>query len=163
METTNLELLAREPEDILLQYFSIPSPDPKDRNACLVYAAQVSGLMSSADHRIAEMIGGDVIQLRHVFAHRVDVRQEEPDEYGKPVYFPADRVVLIEADGTTYEGTSVGAIKSLATLFQLPGIGKPETWTEPLPVRIKQIEGKNNRRTFSIEVYVEEVSRKKKK
>ncbi|MHB1669095.1 hypothetical protein [Thiomonas sp.] len=141
--------------------FTVPSPDVNDREAVLDYAGQVSLYTSGADYRVGDCIN-QRINLRHVFAHKVYLKSEESDEFGREVRTPADRIVLIDEEGATYECVSRGIFASLVMLFQLPGIGHPTTWKEPLPVTIRQIAGKVNR-IFKIEVWRDKPAKAAKK
>ncbi len=148
---TGVEQLAQAAAGDFTSYFcSLPEPDATDRQAVLKYAAQMTHFMSAGDYRISDVIGQE-IALRHVFAHRVRVRNVD-EESGEVTYVPADRVVLVDDDGETYQGVSDGIVQSLLAIFAMPGIGHPATWTEPLPVVVKQTSVRNQWRTFRIVV-----------
>ena len=147
-----MEQLA-DPSLAPLQYmFTKPLPDATNEDACLEYAAEISAYMGgSADHKVSEEIG-TVIELRHVFAHKARVRNVDDHGDWDGTYNETDRLVLIDNDGESYECQSDGVIGSILAIFQLPGIGSPQTWKKPLRVVVKQVAVRDKWRTFKIQV-----------
>lgn len=94
-------------------------------------------------------------QLRDHINERIDlvniyiapVMLESSEEPGVKVQCP--RVVLFDADGTTYTCVSVGVYNALKGIVQT--FGDPGEWDEPLPVQVKQIsKGTNQLLTLKI-------------
>lgn len=63
------------------------------------------------------------------------VMLESSEEPGVKVQCP--RIVLFDADGTSYTCVSIGVYNSLKTLFQT--FGDPGEWEEPIMVEVKQV------------------------
>lgn len=63
------------------------------------------------------------------------VMLESSEEPGVKVQCP--RIVLFDADGTSYTCVSIGVYNSLRTLFQT--FGDPGEWEEPITVEVKQV------------------------
>ena len=88
---------------------------------------------------------GEVINLAHVVTQAVsivdDVTKEEKDVV---------RVVLIDADGSSYAAVSDGIMGSLRDIFGV--LGNPNTWAEPLPVTVAEVKGRRGFKFFKIEV-----------
>ena len=106
------------------------------------YNASVTNFLSNADERID---GAGSLWLRDVFVHRVMLM---PDGATTPQ--EAFRVVLVAADGTTYEGVSEGVLQGLAVLFQLCGL--PDTWEAPVPVWLDSVKTRRGFHTFTVAV-----------
>lgn len=140
-----MELLAHGISMKVQAVFTAPEPDPSDRRAVLAYASQVSQLFGKADLRAADTVNVPIL-MSHVFVHRARVRQEDGS------YIPVDRLVVLAADGTTYEAVSAGLFDSILMLFSLPGIGHPSKWAKPLPIMFKSVPVRNTWRTLKIEV-----------
>lgn len=133
-----------------LQYaYTKPAPDRADRAAYLAYAGDVTRLMSKADSKVSDCIG-EIINLRHVFAHPVRINMGK-DDLGNPVYLDAIRTVLLDEDGYTYECVSEGMVAGLGTIIQL--FGDPASWDGPIPVVVKQVNTTNGFRTFNLVVH----------
>lgn len=138
---------------------SLPAPDPADREACLDYAAAMTRYTGSVDDRMGDCIG-EKIMMRHFLAHKVTMIMRDADgtpmhdENGEVLKRPGERIVIIDDEGRAYEAVSEGVFASLAFMFSLPGIGHPSTWSEPLPVVIKQLSlDGGKRRMYKVEVW----------
>lgn len=143
--------------------YSKPRPADDDEAACEQYAADVLRYMGKADNRAGEVIG-EKIEMVHFFAHRASVRLDDvKDAFGGSAYRPVDRLVIIDADDSTYECVSEGVVQSILVLCQLPGIGHPSTWKKPRAVVFRQIPVRNTFRTFKLELWTDPEKRKGKK
>ena len=69
----------------------------------------------------------EVINLAHVSIECCEVNNEDG------VRQIAPRIVLIDANGSTFSCVSIGIYNSLKRLFAL--LGTPDTWTEPVPIK----------------------------
>ena len=130
--------------------FSKPCPsEDKTSEEYQEWAAEVTQLAATQDAKANSMLG-EVIFVRHVFAHPVLMSNEDAKD-GAPEYTEGTRTVLIDADGYRIGMTSDFAIRGLQTVFQL--FGHPTTWAKPVPIRIRQQEtNTKGRRVFTLEV-----------
>lgn len=87
--------------------------------------------MNAPDKKVSECIG-DVIDLKDVYVEKVNCTNEETGEVQA-----APRIVLITADGTSYQCVSRGIFGALKKLFTV--YGEPMQWTAPLKVKLRQI------------------------
>lgn len=87
--------------------------------------------MNAPDKRISECIG-DVIELKDVYVESVRCANEETGEVQQ-----APRIVLIAADGTSYQCVSRGIFGALKKLFTV--YGEPTAWAAPIKVKLRQI------------------------
>lgn len=96
--------------------------------------ALVFNAANNPDHKVNDYIN-KTIMLKDIYAETLELVNQETGEVEK-----APRIVLIDADGVSYECVSVGmfgALKKLIATF-----GEP-TWEEPIPVVVKQEKVKN--------------------
>ena len=126
----------------------VPDPATATRAQILEWASTMSNMTAGADYKCAEQLGTP-IDLVAVFAHPVTFRKEDK-ETGEVEWVEGIRTVLLDRDGTTYDTTADGIVDSLRLIFGLPGIGSPESWQMPLPIKIKQVSVRNVWRTFKI-------------
>ena len=107
--------------------------------------------MNNPDFRVANEIG-QVIHVRDVFVEQVSVTNAETGEVQE-----APRIVLFDADGRSHVAVSAGILNALRKLFQV--FGKP-TWTEPLPLLVKQVNTSPTRKMLTLEVAFPKPARK---
>lgn len=69
----------------------------------------------------------EVINLAHVSIECCEVNNEDGERTIAP------RIVLIDANGSTFSCVSTGIYNSLKRLFAL--LGTPDTWTETVPIK----------------------------
>lgn len=69
----------------------------------------------------------EVINLSHVSVECCEVNTEDGDRQIAP------RIVLIDANGSSFSCVSTGIYNSLKRLFAL--VGTPDTWAEPVPIK----------------------------
>lgn len=93
--------------------------------------------MNSPDHRLSDEIN-TVIKVQHVFIEMVDIADEETGEINT-----CPRIVLFDEKGESHVAVSVGVLSSLKKLFKV--FGRPESWTTPLPLKVKQVTIKVNK------------------
>lgn len=87
--------------------------------------------MNAPDKRVSDCIG-DVIDLKDVYVEKVNCTNEETGEVQA-----APRIVLIAADGTSYQAVSRGIFGALKKLFTV--YGEPMNWKAPIKVKLRQI------------------------
>ncbi len=105
-------------------YCSMTAQTPEEQ-------ADLYTAMNAPDKRISECIG-DVIELRDVYVESVRCANEETGEVQQ-----APRIVLIAADGTSYQCVSRGIFGALKKLFTV--YGEPMNWSAPIRVKLRQI------------------------
>ena len=88
---------------------------------------------------------GKTIMLRNVVAQAVEIADMQSGEVQDAV-----RVILLDDDGTAYAAVSGGLVGSLRDLFGI--FGKPETWSDPLPVKVEEIKTRAGRKAFVIKM-----------
>jgi hypothetical protein len=62
----------------------------------------------------------------------------------------AIRAILLDANGSAYAATSDGLMGSLRDVFGI--MGQPDTWAEPLPIRVVEKRGRSGFRFYKIEL-----------
>lgn len=97
-----------------------------DDEKATLYAA-----MNSPDGKLMEHIG-EILQLKDVYVEAVQCTNEETGEI-----IPCPRIVLICADGSSYQCVSKGVYGSLKKLFTV--YGEPKNWTSPIPLKVRLI------------------------
>lgn len=138
-------------------YFSLKLPREDDWQGRLQWTQQAMRAQGAVDYKVGKVIN-EPIHLVNVFAHRVFLRNVDK-ETGEVSYVPAERCVLFDKDGHTYEAVSDGMLASLATLFY--GLGDPSTWRGPVPVVVRQVDVSENRRTYKLELLLEGTPKKR--
>lgn len=107
--------------------------------------AKIYNAVNSPDKKLSECIG-EVIELKNIVAHEVQLIDEETGEVIRPL-----RIVLIDKNGVSYEAVSGGVANSISRLLQI--FGQPETWTEPIKVKAKQKNTRNgNNKVTTLEI-----------
>ena len=93
-------------------------------------AKKIYNALNNPDERVANMINKKIL-LTDVL---IEIRDIVDEETGIIEQVP--RVVLIDADGKSYQATSVGMFNAIVNLIN--AFGEP-TWAEPLEVEVKQV------------------------
>lgn len=86
--------------------------------------------MANCDEKLTNHVN-ETVDMRHVYVEAIRCTDEKT---GEVVVCP--RIVIIAADGKTYQAVSKGIFGSLRQIFQM--FGAPETWEFALRVRVKQ-------------------------
>lgn len=97
--------------------------------------------VNAPTHRLSEYIGQE-IRVSDVYVEIVTLTNEATGEVTK-----APRIVLF-GDGESWTCTSTGIFGALKKLFGV--FGTPDTWGEPLTLRVKQIERGNGKRLLTM-------------
>lgn len=97
-----------------------------DEEKATLYAA-----MNTPDGKLMEHIG-EIINLKDVYVEAVQCTNEETGEI-----IPCPRIVLIDANGKSYQCVSKGVFGSLKKLFTV--YGEPKSWTNPIPLKVRLI------------------------
>lgn len=96
--------------------------DLKDRKQAVAFY----NATANPQYKLKEHVN-EVINLAHVSVECCEVNNEDGDRQIAP------RIVLIDANGSTFSCVSTGIYNSLKRLFAL--VGTPDTWTEPVPIK----------------------------
>ena len=99
--------------------------------------------MSNADEALAEHLGEE-IPVRHIYVEAIKCKNEQT---GAEDVCP--RIVLIAADGRTYQAVSLGIFGSLKRIFQI--FGQPQDWDFSLVVKAKRVKTRNGYYTNTLE------------
>lgn len=108
--------------------------------------AAIFNAVNSPEKRVSDCIG-DVINLKDIVAHPVKLVDEKTGELLETM-----RMVLISDAGVGYEAVSTGLVNAVQRILQI--FGQPESWTEPIPVKVVQKgtrNGNNKVTTLKIE------------
>ena len=92
--------------------------------------------MSNPDERLSDHIN-QVLLIKDVYMEKVDMVNEETGEISE-----CPRIVLVDADGVSYQAVSFGVFNALKRIFQV--FGKP-TWEEPIKMKVIQINRKEKK------------------
>ena len=101
---------------------SVDAVDPETK-------AIVFNAANNPDHKVKDFVNKQ-IAVKDIYAETIEIANEETGEIIK-----VPRIVLIDADGLSFECVSVGmysAIRKLVAIYGAP------TWEPPLKVVIKQ-------------------------
>lgn len=85
------------------------------------------------------------LDIRHVYAETCTYVSKETGEAT-----PGVRIVLIGADGKSYNTSSQGVFNCLSKIFAI--FGEPATWSEPVRVRVKQLSKEANKNVLLLEM-----------
>lgn len=88
---------------------------------------------------------GETINLVHVVVQAVTIVDDKTGEATDAV-----RAILLDADGSAYAATSDGLMGSLRDVFGI--MGQPDTWPEPLPIKVVEKRGRSGFRFYKIEL-----------
>jgi hypothetical protein len=89
---------------------------------------------------------GTIINLANVVVQPIDMPVDEKDPSKGTQKAP--RIILVDADGTSYAAISTGVLKSLQNFFGL--LGYPHTWPRPLPVAASEARSRNGFRFMTL-------------
>ena len=98
--------------------------------------------MNNPDARLADCINM-TLNVKDVYAEIVTCTNEETGEQT-----PCPRVVIIDAEGKSYQCVSIGIFSAMKKAIQV--FGEP-TWHEPVKMEVKQIT-KGNRKMLTLNV-----------
>lgn len=115
----------------LMSYCSMVPQDKAEKIALYNATNNPSG-------RLAEMINME-IDMVHVYVEQIEMIDQNT---GYPVIVP--RIVIIDKDGKSYQCVSKGVFNGLRKLFMPNCMGMPDTWTEPVKIRVKQVQKDKN-------------------
>jgi hypothetical protein len=82
-----------------------------------------------------------VIELQNIIIQPVELTDEKTGEVNV-----APRVVLLDADGTAYHGTSIGLLSSVRNIMAT--VGHPASWPKPLSIVVVREKSRNNAGSF---------------
>ena len=82
-------------------------------------------------------------ELKDVIMHPVTLVDEKTGEIQNMI-----RTILINDKGESFEGVSMGVISSLQRIFSI--FGKPDTWEEPLSIKLVKRDTRNGNKVTSI-------------
>lgn len=85
------------------------------------------------------------IDLTNFIVQSVSLQDENTGEITD-----APRVTLIAADGVAYHATSTGLLSALRNIIAT--LGEPDSWPEPLPVKVVEQRGRKGFRFMTIEL-----------
>ena len=91
---------------------------------------RVYNAMANADEKLTDHVG-ETIDMKHVYVEAIECADEKTGEIQI-----CPRIVILTADGKTYQAVSKGVFGSLRQIFQI--FGDPATWNFALRVRVKQ-------------------------
>lgn len=92
--------------------------------------AKIFNAMSSPDERLRNHIN-EIIKIRDVYCEIVECVNKDTGETSE-----AQRVVLIDTEGKSYQCVSSGIFNSLKRLFTVFGM---PTWEKGVPCKVKQV------------------------
>ncbi len=99
--------------------------------------------MSNADESLSEHLNEE-IPVRHVYVEAIKCKNEQT---GTEDICP--RIVLIAADGRSFQAVSMGIFSSLKRIFQM--FGRPDEWDFSLVVKAKRVKTRNGYYTNTLE------------
>ena len=128
-ELAKIDINTMLAQDAGTTFCSIPF-DATDRKT----QAQVFKALNNPTHRVADFIN-KTIQVENVLVESADIINEETGEISR-----VPRVVLIAADGTSYQAVSLGMFNAVKNAFRCFGAAP---WKPALEFAIKQVSVKN--------------------
>lgn len=130
----NLNALAiAATEDSALAFSSMKAETTQEK-------AELFNAISNPAHKLGDVIN-KVIYVRDIYCEIIEMQKSDRDgnlmfdENGEPVMDKVPRIVLIDADGDTYQAISVSVMNNIQRLFKM--FGAP-TWTPALPIEVQQ-------------------------
>ena len=100
--------------------------------------------LEKADVLLNDVVGTE-FELANVYIHKYDKINEETGEVEQKV-----RIILFDSEGKSYACGSFGIFNILGRMFEV--FGTPNTWEEPLKVRVIKKDIKDNKKMLSLEV-----------
>ena len=105
-------------------YCSLPA------DGSMASKARIFNAVNSPDKKISECIG-ETLLLKDIVAHNILLTDDDTGEVIEAV-----RMVLVDADGTSYEAVSGGLANAVQRILGI--FGQPNTWEAPIPVKVIQ-------------------------
>lgn len=132
----NLTLVEELQESSKQMYCSMEVKTAEDRK-------KLYNLLGNCDFRLSDKLDTE-IYLTNVLVQKFTNVDDETGAVEEKY-----RVILVDKDGKTYASGSKGLYKSLGQLLAI--MGEPNTWTEPLKIKVVQVDVKNGAgKTFII-------------
>lgn len=135
--TTNTEIVAFNTENTTLgtvQHFI----DTSTREGKIRLYAALQNAVKLDEHL------NEQIDMVNAIAQAVQVTDDQTGEISNTV-----RVIIVAEDGTAYAATSPTLAAGLNTMFGI--FGTPDTWTEPLAIKVVERRSRRGFKFFSIE------------
>ena len=111
--------------------------------------ATVFNAMNDTDYSLRDFVG-QVIKIKDFVAHKVDLVDETTGEKTRQT-----RCVFIDENGKTYGTISKGINQSMINLFGT--VGFPNTWENPIPLKIMEKKGRKGFRFLTIGLAFEQM------
>ena len=100
--------------------------------------------LEQADALLNDVVGTE-INLTNVYIHKYEKLNEETGEVE-----PKVRIILFDENGASYATGSFGIFNIIGRILEV--FGTPDTWSEPLKVRVVKKDIQNNRKMLSLEL-----------
>ena len=100
---------------------------------------KIYNAIQNADLLVNDCINKEIL-LRDVYCEK-NVKNIIDEETGEVTSETKYRTILFDNDGVTYATGSYGIYNTLSRLFKI--FGTPESWNEPLKVKIVKIKNKH--------------------
>lgn len=114
------------------------SVDTTDRKGAVAVYNAVNGTCESLNDHLNEQLS-----IKDIVVQKLDPKVNEKTGETTEGY----RIVLIDEDGKGYATGATGVLNSIKKLFVM--VGTPETWTEPLKLKVVE---KNTKQGFKTKV-----------
>lgn len=109
------------------------------------FATKVKTLKAVTNSKPLSENLGKTIMLENVVVQIIEMPDEKTG-----VLTEVPRIILVDADGTTYHAISNGIFKSLENTFAL--LGQPAAWEEALPVQVSEERSRTGFRFMTLNV-----------
>ena len=100
--------------------------------------------LQRADALLIDCVGTE-IKLKDVYVSKYSKLNEKTGELEDKV-----RIILFDESGMTYATSSFGIYNILIEIMSI--FGTPNTWSEPLTVKVVKVPIKNNKQILSLEI-----------
>lgn len=100
--------------------------------------------LEQADILLNDVVGSE-FELKDVYVRRYEKINEETGEVENKV-----RVILFDTEGKSYATGSFGIFNIIGRIIE--AFGTPDTWSEPLKVKVIKKDIDNNKKMLSLEV-----------
>lgn len=108
------------------------------------YKKNLFNALEKADALLIDVVGTE-INLANVYIHRYGKLNDETGEVEAKV-----RIILFDENGTSYATSSFGIFNIIGRIFEV--FGTPDTWSEPLKVRVVKKDIRDNKKMLSLEL-----------
>lgn len=108
------------------------------------YKKKLFNSLEKADVLLNDVVGTE-INLANVYIHRYGKLNNETGEVEAKV-----KIILFDENGTSYVTVSFGIFNIIGRIFEV--FGTPDTWSEPLKVKVIKKDIKNNKKMLSLEL-----------